>query len=854
MGCGEKVVKKRVQVVDALIEVWYNQITATRQVDNRFQAQGGAMSGATLHITTMADLDPLVWQIATLREQFLANTEVDLSPMRTVIRESWQRCRAFAVNADLNLARFATTSDQQLRDLHELNVAFLRAASPVLLRLRATLGNAGYVVAISDAEGTLLDVDGDPACRRKLARKGLLPGSNWSEAVAGTNAIGVALATGHVVQLVGAEHYCSGWQYVTCTAAPVFHPDNGSLIGVLDITGDYRLVRPFLTGIMAAAAAEVQRRYRLERIKQPIRPRTFPGWTPPATTNATTTSGEPSNILERLTDAIRIVSSVIDPAHAPNVITEQMGRLLNASGVMLVEGPPGDTLCTHVWHAPGEIGRHALASLQRAINDPTILTWRASPGPFLKRTLTPTAEVIGFPLPDISGVILAVRLPTQPWTEIDQQSGATLATHSAAILRHARLYTDLQAYAAQTEVLNTLALFLSTLLDPIRQIDIVLQRILALTNLDVGIIVLKEEKQLAVTAVPQIAIDQTHMLALIDTVISTGQPIWLCRQHAVAPEAALLPLHGFCDLVALPLILHATNAGALVIGSRAHRHISGEDLTLLLTIAQQLGLTLSNARLRQVASENEALRQANHLKSTFLAGVSHDLRSPLTAIRASVEDLLERQHHVSPGEHRALLSNIARETARLSRFVDQLLDLSRIEAGTLPLDREWVEFNALVQDVVTSFHQQYPTCRVEVCVSPTLPLLYIDPSLITQVLWNLLENAQKYGPSEGPITLEAFCTHTDLVLSVGDRGPGIPASERHRIFDRFYRLERDRRSHRSGSGLGLAICHGIVTAHQGSIWVDERPGGGSVFRITLPFINDQPTAWCPLEFHGGEQV
>lgn len=71
-----------------------------------------------------------------------------------------------------------------------------------------------------------------------------------------------------------------------------------------------------------------------------------------------------------------------------------MGRLLNASGVMLVEGPPGDTLCTHVWHAPGEIGRHALASLQRAINDPTILTWRASPGPFLKRTLTPTAEVI----------------------------------------------------------------------------------------------------------------------------------------------------------------------------------------------------------------------------------------------------------------------------------------------------------------------------------------------------------------------------------------------------------------------------------------------------------------------------
>lgn len=816
------------------------------------------MNESALRIATMADLDTLVWRIATLREKFLSNADVDLSSMRAVIRDSWQRCRELAVNADLNLARFATTNDQQLRDLYELNVAFLRAAGPVLLRLRATLGNVGYVVAVSDAEGTLLDVDGDPECRHKLARKGLLPGSNWSEAVAGTNAIGVALATGQVVQLVGAEHYCTGWQDVTCTAAPVFHPDDGHLLGVLDITGDYRLVRPFLAGIMAAAAAEVQRRYRLERVTQPARSRIFSGWTPPVpSNNASPVAGDQLVRFERLADVMRIVSSVLDPVRTPFVIAEQMGRLLDASGTVLAEGTTAGPPRTYFWTVSGEAGQKASEILQHAIHDPTILTWRFCDRPFIISGTTITnykEELAGFPLPDISGMILVVRIPARPWTIADQQSGATLAAHGAAILRHARLYTDLQAYAAQTEVLNTLALFLSTLIDPIRQIDVVLQRILALTHLDIGMMVLKEDRHLAITAVPEIAIDQEQILALVETVMSTGQPIWLCREHAVAHEGTLLPLHDCCDLVVLPIILHATNAGALLIGSRAHRHISGEDLTLLLTITQQLGLTLSNARLRQVASENDALRQANHLKSVFLASVSHDLRSPLTAIRASVEDLLERQHEVSPIDHRALLSNIARETARLSRFVDQLLDLSRIEAGTLPIDREWVELHALVHDVITNFQQQYPVCRIEIFLSPTLPPLYIDPTLITQVLWNILENAQKYGPPEGPITIEAFCTNTDLVISISDRGPGIPINERHRIFDRFYRLERDRRSHRNGSGLGLAICHGIVSAHQGNIWVDERPGGGSIFRIILPLINEQPTAWCPVEHSSRESV
>ncbi|RMD72133.1 MAG: GAF domain-containing protein [Chloroflexi bacterium] len=794
----------------------------------------------------VSDLETLVWHLAELRERFLTSGEVDLPPIRAVIRDSWRRCRELAVNAELKLARLVLPGDQQLADLREQYAPLLRAASPVVLRLQATLGSAGYVVAISDSNGTLLDVDGDPDCRRRLARKGLVPGSNWSEAAAGTNAIGVALATGRVVQLIGAEHYCAGWHDVTCTAAPIMHPDDGHLIGVLDITGDYRLARPLLTGVMAAAAAEIQRRYRLERGRQPIRPRTFPGWTPPspATLHLVKPLNQP-NRLDRLAGAIRTVSSTFDPLHTPLVIAEQMGQLLDAAGVALIEGISTAHSHVHIWIAAGSDSTQIRNRLQAIINEPVIQEWRTSTELFVHKP-DHYPELAGFPLVDIGGVIIVCRPEHQQWTTIDKQCGATLAAHCAALLRYARLYTDLQAYAAQTDILNTLAFFLSTLLDPMRQLDAVVQRILALTHLDAGFIMLKAEQRTLLAGYPSLALEPMQLTALVEMVNATGQPVWLCCQHATASLDVPMPLKEFCDVVALPLVVHAIGSGILVIGSRTHRHISGEDLTLLLIIAQQLGLTLSNAHLRQTAGENEALRQANRLKSAFLASVSHDLRSPLTAIRASVEDLIERQPTVSAGEHRALLVNIARETARLSRFVDQLLDLSRIEAGTLPIDREWVELGALINDVVANMRQQHPDCRIETLISPTLPLLYIDPVLISQVCWNLIENARTYGPPDGPITIEAWCTATHIMIHVSDRGPGVPLNERQRIFDRFYRLERDRRSHRSGSGLGLAICHGIITAHHGAIWVDDRPGGGSVFRIMLP-ITPEPTTLCDEE-------
>ena len=216
------------------------------------------------------------------------------------------------------------------------------------------------------------------------------------------------------------------------------------------------------------------------------------------------------------------------------------------------------------------------------------------------------------------------------------------------------------------------------------------------------------------------------------------------------------------------------------------------------------------------------------------------MRSPLRAIRDLVEGLIVH-NGVSAPYADALLHNIARQASRLGRFVDQLLDLSSIEAGQLALDREWVDLAALLHDVLLSFQQRYADSTLERAISPDLPLHYLDPALCTQVVWNILENAYKYGGASKCIRVEAFCTGEHSVISVADRGLGVGEAERTRIFEHFYRSKRDRRTHISGSGLGLAICRGIVEAY-----TDATDYVKGVIRRLRVKLEDDPAHPCCL--------
>jgi two-component system sensor histidine kinase KdpD len=230
-----------------------------------------------------------------------------------------------------------------------------------------------------------------------------------------------------------------------------------------------------------------------------------------------------------------------------------------------------------------------------------------------------------------------------------------------------------------------------------------------------------------------------------------------------------------------------------------------------------------------------ALEEADRLRTALLNSVSHDLRTPLASIKASVSSLLDQEVTWPDADRDEFLETIDSETDRLSRLVNNLLGMSRIEAGALKPNVVEAAPADLVGPSVRRARAAHPLARVDVDVPDSLPMVLADPVLMEQVLINLLDNAFRYAPSS-PVRLAARAARPGdggavVELRVLDNGPGIPAAERERVFDLFHRLD-DRRA--EGTGMGLAICRGIVSALHGTIRVEPTPGGGATFVIALP--------------------
>lgn len=266
--------------------------------------------------------------------------------------------------------------------------------------------------------------------------------------------------------------------------------------------------------------------------------------------------------------------------------------------------------------------------------------------------------------------------------------------------------------------------------------------------------------------------------------------------------------------------------------------VSQMNASFFWTFLDQAVTLIEQVRLRRENLRIELLQRTDMLRAALLSSVSHDLRTPLTSIKAAASSLLQEDVLWEEEARRGFASLIEREADRLNRLVGNLLDLSRIEEGALKLDKDWYQLAELIYEVLDRLQPTLQGRNIEVIVPETLPLMFVDYLALDQVLTNLLENAVRYTPSSSPITIYAAWDGTNVSIRIADRGLGIAPHDLEHIFDKFYRvLNQPRFSSQqatAGSGLGLAVCRGLVEAHEGRLWAESQQGEGTVFCITLP--------------------
>ncbi len=287
-------------------------------------------------------------------------------------------------------------------------------------------------------------------------------------------------------------------------------------------------------------------------------------------------------------------------------------------------------------------------------------------------------------------------------------------------------------------------------------------------------------------------------------------------------------------LYTVPVKAEDQRAGTIMLvrGSDSVR-FTAADTRLLSAVAEQLAGALERCRLRREATEAEVLRRTDELKTALLNAVSHDLRTPLATISAAADSLLQTDIVWSPEDRTTFARDIANEAQRLGRLVDNLLDLSRIESGSLHPQKAWHDLSALVSEVLERLAPLVSRHEVRLDIPDDFPPVLLDYVEIAQVLSNLIENAVKYTPPGTEITIRAVRHDGAVRIEVADRGPGLPPEALSRVFERFYRVGGSGPRPR-GTGLGLAVAKGLVEAHGGQIWAENRPGGGARFVFTIP--------------------
>jgi len=345
-------------------------------------------------------------------------------------------------------------------------------------------------------------------------------------------------------------------------------------------------------------------------------------------------------------------------------------------------------------------------------------------------------------------------------------------------------------------------------------------------------ILLPDEGELSMQTVwpPDLTLDGTDMTAVR----------WAFEKNERAGhDTATLPQIGWQFL---PILTSHGVAGVLGLFMQDHAALDENEDRMLTAILDQTAIAIDRAQLVRENAKTTALQESEKLHTALFSSLSHDLKTPLASITGAVTTLRQLGDRIKPESRDDLLLSIEEEAGRLTRFVANLFDMTRIEAGTLKVKNIQVDATDVIVSSIERMKKLKPEIAIEISIAPDLPAVNGDPSLLGQVLFNLLDNAAKYA-GDGPIAIYARQDESEVAISVTDQGKGIPPKDLEKIFDKFYRrVKGDGRA--PGTGLGLSIARGFVESMGGTI-AAESPAirkRGTRFIVRLPVASPEDGA------------